>query len=92
MQLDDIDAVLNVSNILTEHGHLDAAHTPGLIYDLLGWADRRNNQIEAGHGDAVVAPVAATASKVKRGKATESDDSEVSRVTPDPSKSDEPDF
>jgi hypothetical protein len=90
MDLNDIDAVLNVSHILTQHGQSDAAHTPSLIADLIDWADSRVD-LGTGEPDEVIATVV-DKPKAKRGKATEPDDSvpgDGFTATPDPS---EPDF
>lgn len=89
MQAQDIDRiedVLNLSGILSNHGYSDAAHTPSLIADLIDWHEG------IGSTDAPdPAPTATVADKpkAKRGKATESKDSDF-EPTPDPS--DEPDF
>jgi hypothetical protein len=90
MDIDDIDAVLHVSGTLESHGYSDAAHTPGLIADLFRWADNRAAQlfgpVDLPGKEAAEAP----APKAKRGKATESKDSDDWEATPDPS--DEPGF
>jgi hypothetical protein len=82
MDIDDIDAVLAVSQTLETHGYSDAAHTPGLIADLFRWADGRASQLAAGHSDD---KGTTSRPKAKRGKAkavevpddtTESNDSD----------------
>lgn len=88
MDINDIDAVLAVSGTLESHGYSDAAHTPGLLSDLFKWADGRASQLAAGHTDVVATVV--DKPKAKRGKTTESRDSDTFEATPDPS--DEPDF
>lgn len=90
MNVNDIEDVLNVTTILSVNGAADQAHQPYLIAALIDWKNGTGipddlSAVNQG-GDTTVADKP----KAKRGKATESDDSE-SRVTPDPS-SDEPDF
>lgn len=94
MDINDIDAVLNVSGTLEQHGYDDAAHTPGLIADLFRWADSRANQLAAGHTDIAYPDKGTDAAKPKRGssKAKPVGVPEDSfEASPDPS-ADEPDF
>jgi hypothetical protein len=79
MKTTEVEDVLVVSSILTNSG--SAAET---IAALIDWRDSSN-----GVPDNEIVATVVDKPKAKRGKATESDDSD--RVTPDPS-SDEPDF
>lgn len=84
MDANQIADVLDVSQILSDHGEYDAAHSPGLIADIIKWRDGSSAEPTE-----IVATVE-DKPKGKRGKATESDDSDKFEATPDPS--DEPDF
>lgn len=81
MELSNIADVLNLSTILSAHHEGDAAHNPSLISELIQWRDST--------AALVLAPVE-DKPKSKRGKATESKDSDDFEPSPDPS--DEPDF
>lgn len=90
MDTNQIEDVLTVSAILQSHALPDGANSPSLIGALIDWAEQRETKtLDAAAG--LNMPVAqVTQAKAKRGKATESDDSDP-RVTPDPS-TDDPGF
>lgn len=78
----DLQAILNP--IWTD----EAPPLSNVIASLIEWADHRNHVHVAPDSEQPI-EVSPPVGKAKRGKATESDDSD-SRVTPDPT--DEPDF
>lgn len=87
-----IEDTLNVSGILSAHSYGDAAHSPSLINDLIEWrySASLSDVGEPAPGQLGEAqPSVGALPKAKRGKATESPDSDF-EATPDPS--DDPGF
>lgn len=92
-EIDKIEDVLNLSQILSNHGEDDAAHTPSLIASLIDWRDRSLATVEAvapaapAKAAAKAAPAKKAAAKVTKAAASERN----YEPTPDPSESNDSD-